>query len=86
MVFIRYTPEPFHCTPPSGFFVNESVPRDIENGGKVVLDSCHMYDVQNGVITGNLTKCKNGWEFETNRGETSFVTDVSIGVKNIWNF
>ena len=86
-VFVSYTPKPFHCTPPSGFFVNETVPCDIKNGGEVVLDSCHMYDIQNGIISENLTECKNGWEFETIRGETSFVTDVSICVKSIpvWN-
>ncbi|XP_072035625.1 solute carrier family 22 member 21-like [Amphiura filiformis] len=77
MVFVSYTPKPYYCTPPNGFFVNETVPVFLDQG-KETYDSCHMYMVQDGEVTENVTRCQFGWDFETVHGEQSVVTDFDL--------
>ncbi|XP_072036920.1 organic cation/carnitine transporter 2-like [Amphiura filiformis] len=77
MVFVSYTPKPYYCTPPEGFFVNETVPVFLDQG-KETYDSCHMYVVQDGEVTENVTRCQFGWDFETVHGEQSVVTDFDL--------
>ena len=77
MVYISNTPKSFHCKPPPGFYANETVPLEDEDGD-MVLESCRMYDVQDGVVTDNVTGCQHGWEYGTVHGKTSIITDVSI--------
>ncbi len=85
MVFVSYTPRPYYCTPPEGFYVNETVPVILEDegGGEAIYDRCHMYVVEDDEVTENVTTCQFGWDFETVRGEQSVVTDVSIHIMSV---
>ncbi|XP_072034966.1 solute carrier family 22 member 15-like [Amphiura filiformis] len=77
MVFISYTPKPYYCTPPEGYYVNETVPVFLDKGEEK-YDSCHMFVVHDGEVTENVTGCQFGWDFETIRGEQSVVTDYNL--------
>ena len=79
MVYISNTPKSYHCKPPLGFHANETVPME-EEDGDMVLESCRMYDVQDGVVTENVTGCQHGWEYETVHEKTSIITDVSMSI------
>ena len=71
MIFMGSAPESFYCTPPLGFLPNETL---LETP---VLDSCHMYEVHDGIVTGNITDCIHGWTYVTDFGETTIIMDVS---------
>ncbi len=82
-VFVAYTPKSYYCTPPEGFYINETVPVILEEDGDEVYDSCRMYVVQDGEVTDNVTTCQFGWEYDTFQGEQSAVTDVSSQINKV---
>ncbi|XP_072028296.1 organic cation/carnitine transporter 2-like [Amphiura filiformis] len=75
MIFIGHVPKNYQCTPPDGFFTNDTTPVLDET---TELDKCHMYEVQDGIVTQNITECLYGWDYERIIGETSIVTDFNL--------
>ena len=73
MIFMGSAPKSYYCSPPIGFEPNETVP----GYGEPDMDSCQMYEVHDGIVTGNTTYCKHGWTYETDFGETTIIMDVS---------
>ena len=80
VVFFTADPELYHCTPPEGYAPNQTIPGLVDGDGVDEVDSCRMYEVNDeGVVTGNLTTCENGWDYSvTIPGETNVITDVGI--------
>ena len=76
MVFIGTTPKRYYCAPPPGFEPNQTVP----GYGDPEEESCLMYAVHDGIVTGNKTKCTHGWMYDTEYGETTIVMDVSDSI------
>ncbi|XP_022107604.1 organic cation transporter protein-like [Acanthaster planci] len=68
-----------YCKPAPGFMANETTPIIVKDG-RLVPDSCQMYEVLNETLTENTTTCQHGWEYPAfeKYGETSFVTDVNL--------
>ncbi|XP_072025827.1 solute carrier family 22 member 15-like [Amphiura filiformis] len=79
MIFVGYAPKTYYCTPPSGFLSNETTPVTETNDGTKEIDKCHMYDVtDDGNVTNNLTDCVYGWDYVSQSGEASLVTDFDL--------
>ncbi|XP_072024909.1 solute carrier family 22 member 4-like [Amphiura filiformis] len=79
MIFVGYGPKTYYCTPPSGFLSNETTPVTETNDGTTEIDKCHMYDVtDDGIVTTNLTDCVYGWDYVSQSGEASLVTDFDL--------
>ncbi|XP_072013646.1 organic cation transporter protein-like [Amphiura filiformis] len=80
VIFFTADPEDYHCTPPEGYYPNETIPGLVDGDGVDRVDKCNMYVVDNeGIVTGNLTTCLNGWDYETTvTGETTMITDFDL--------
>ncbi|XP_038044434.1 organic cation transporter protein-like [Patiria miniata] len=66
-----------YCKPPPGFTANQTSPL-INKDGREAFAGCEMYDVLNGTLTNNLTTCQYGWEYPSEYGATSIVTDLNL--------
>ncbi|XP_022079995.1 organic cation transporter protein-like [Acanthaster planci] len=66
-----------YCKPPQGFSTNQTAPLSNDTG-RDIFHSCRMYDVLNGTLTDNLTTCQDGFEYPSEQGATSVVTDLNL--------
>ncbi|XP_033639696.1 organic cation transporter-like protein [Asterias rubens] len=78
IAFTMGQPNGYYCRPPPGFTPNQTVPGWGRVDPEEERDGCHQYEVRNGVVTGNLTGCDDGWVYETDHGESSVVTDFDL--------
>ncbi|XP_072049785.1 organic cation transporter protein-like [Amphiura filiformis] len=78
LVFITSDPESYYCTPPDGFSRNDTIPTSDANNTNDFGKGCHMYEVHDGILTQNVTNCKNGYEYVYTYGQTSIVSEFDL--------